>query len=141
MKRGDARKASGFTLIELLVVIAVIAILAAILFPVFAQAREKARQSTCTSNLKNICFAHLMYVQDHDEVLPPQRSFRCPLEVVYPGIGPMRFVVWVDYLQPYLKDRKVLFCPAANVNEVSRRNDLGARWASAYWLSDYELSA
>jgi prepilin-type N-terminal cleavage/methylation domain-containing protein len=60
-----SRKA--FTLIELLVVIAIIAILAAILFPVFAQAREKARQATCTSNMKNIGTAWAMYAQDYDE--------------------------------------------------------------------------
>lgn len=61
----------GFTLIELLVVIAIIAILAAILFPVFAQAREKARQTTCVSNLKQIGTAFMMYVQDYDETYPP----------------------------------------------------------------------
>jgi prepilin-type N-terminal cleavage/methylation domain-containing protein len=64
-----SRKA--FTLIELLVVIAIIAILAAILFPVFAQAREKARQATCTSNMKNIGTAWAMYAQDYDETGPP----------------------------------------------------------------------
>jgi prepilin-type N-terminal cleavage/methylation domain-containing protein/prepilin-type processing-associated H-X9-DG protein len=61
----------GFTLIELLVVIAIIAILAAILFPVFAQAREKARQTTCTSNVKNLGLAVMMYVQDYDDTYPP----------------------------------------------------------------------
>jgi prepilin-type N-terminal cleavage/methylation domain-containing protein/prepilin-type processing-associated H-X9-DG protein len=61
----------GFTLIELLVVIAIIAILAAILFPVFAQAREKARQTTCTSNVKNLGLAVVMYAQDYDETYPP----------------------------------------------------------------------
>ncbi len=67
----------GFTLIELLVVIAIIAILAAILFPVFAQAREKARQTTCTSNLKQIGTAFMMYVQDYDETYPPWTGM-CP---------------------------------------------------------------
>src|SRR5215210_3451156 len=61
----------GFTLIELLVVIAIIAILAAILFPVFAQAREKARQTTCSSNVKNLGLAIMMYVQDYDDTYPP----------------------------------------------------------------------
>ena len=60
----------GFTLIELLVVIAIIAILAAILFPVFGKAREKARQTACTNNQKQIATALLMYSQDHDEMLP-----------------------------------------------------------------------
>ncbi|MEN6304741.1 MAG: prepilin-type N-terminal cleavage/methylation domain-containing protein, partial [Armatimonadia bacterium] len=63
-------KRRGFTLIELLVVIAIIAILAAILFPVFAKAREKARQSSCLSNMKQMGLACLQYAQDYDEVLP-----------------------------------------------------------------------
>ena len=65
------RRRFGFTLIELLVVIAIIAILAAILFPVFARAREKARQTSCLSNLKQISLAFMMYADDHDETLPP----------------------------------------------------------------------
>src|SRR4030042_2067877 len=64
------RRDRGFTLIELLVVIAIIAILAAILFPVFARAREAARKATCLSNLKQITLAAIMYAQDYDEVLP-----------------------------------------------------------------------
>lgn len=66
----------GFTLIELLVVIAIIAILAAILFPVFAQAREKARQSACLSNMKQVSTALMMYAQDYDEALPVQPNER-----------------------------------------------------------------
>src|SRR5690349_3905542 len=76
--RRSSRVRRGFTLIELLVVIAIIAILAAILFPVFAQAREKARQSSCLSNMKQIGSALLMYVQDYDEVWPPSYYYRDP---------------------------------------------------------------
>jgi prepilin-type N-terminal cleavage/methylation domain-containing protein len=81
----------GFTLIELLVVIAIIAILAAILFPVFAKAREKARQATCASNLKQIGTATQMYVQDYDEYFPAP----------YPGgsWGTGRY--WFDLIRPY----------------------------------------
>jgi prepilin-type N-terminal cleavage/methylation domain-containing protein/prepilin-type processing-associated H-X9-DG protein len=83
----------GFTLIELLVVIAIIAILAAILFPVFAQAREKARQTTCTSNLKQAGLAILMYAQDYDETLP------------YAAINPpgQPLTMWYDLVEPYVK--------------------------------------
>ena len=63
-------RAGGFTLIELLIVIAIIAILAAILFPVFAQAREKARQTSCVSNLRQLGMAMMMYVQDNDDTYP-----------------------------------------------------------------------
>ncbi len=74
MRRICGTNRTGFTLIELLVVIAIIAILAAILFPVFAQAREKARQATCQSNLKQIGLSTLMYAQDYDETMPGSGS-------------------------------------------------------------------
>jgi prepilin-type N-terminal cleavage/methylation domain-containing protein/prepilin-type processing-associated H-X9-DG protein len=94
------RRSSAFTLIELLVVIAIIAILAAILFPVFARAREKARQSACLSNLKQIGLAILMYAEDYDETLPYyQRPFG---------------VAWYDDLMPYMKNRQVTVCPSKN---------------------------
>ncbi len=70
MRCSTKRKGAGFTLIELLVVIAIIAILAAILLPVFAKAREKARQASCQSNLKQYALATLMYAQDYDEYFP-----------------------------------------------------------------------
>ncbi|PJB63475.1 MAG: hypothetical protein CO095_16425, partial [Armatimonadetes bacterium CG_4_9_14_3_um_filter_58_7] len=70
MRKTQTSNRSGFTLIELLVVIAIISILAAILFPVFAKAREKARTASCQSNLKQLSTAMLMYVQDYDEVHP-----------------------------------------------------------------------
>src|SRR5687768_4855155 len=69
-RRRGQRLPRGFTLIELLVVIAIIAILAAILFPVFAQARAKARQATCTSNMKQLSLGLMMYIQDYDEMFP-----------------------------------------------------------------------
>lgn len=90
----------GFTLIELLVVIAIIAILAAILFPVFARAREKARQSSCLSNVKQIMTAFLMYTQDYDE--------RTPLNMGYVPVE----VRWFNTLVPYIKNDQLLQCPS-----------------------------
>jgi prepilin-type N-terminal cleavage/methylation domain-containing protein len=91
----------GFTLIELLVVIAIIAILAAILFPVFAQAREKARGTTCLSNAKQIGLGMMMYAQDYDEVLIPWFvSSGKPRN----GFRRDDLNVWVDLLQPYIKN-------------------------------------
>ena len=92
----------GFTLIELLVVIAIIAILAAILFPVFARAREKARQSSCLSNTKQLGLAWMQYVQDYDEVVP----------YTYMGASG-GLVTWWRYLEPYVKNMQVYSCPSA----------------------------
>ena len=109
MKR--IKKPSGFTLIELLVVIAIIAILAAILFPVFAQAREKARQTSCISNEKEIALASIMYVQDYDEYFAVEREPN-----VYNPPGPLG-ITWRTTLQPYIKNNQIFFCPddASNV--------------------------
>jgi prepilin-type N-terminal cleavage/methylation domain-containing protein/prepilin-type processing-associated H-X9-DG protein len=88
----------GFTLIELLVVIAIIAILAAILFPVFARARAKARQASCLSNLKQIALSVQMYADDYDETLPfYQRPFGW---------------TWYMDLEPYMKNRNITVCPS-----------------------------
>ena len=86
------RSRNGFTLIELLVVIAIIAILAAILFPVFAQARAKARQTSCTSNMKQVGLAVLMYTSDYDEMLPWGASN-----------GGGTTTTWYDLAEPYVK--------------------------------------
>ncbi len=100
------RPARGFTLIELLVVIAIIAILAAILFPVFAQAREKARQTACLSNEKQIGLGLMMYTQDYDEVTP------YPMAAVPPINGGSNAGIPVDQqLQPYIKNDQVWACP------------------------------
>src|SRR5207245_11553425 len=101
----------GFTLIELLVVIAIIAILAAILFPVFAQAREKARQVACTSNLKQFGNAMLMYVQDYDETFPyvPGANNRVDPTVDWGG-GTWVYNDVYMLLQAYVKDYKVFYC-------------------------------
>ena len=101
---GRVRRA--FTLIELLVVIAIIAILAAMLFPVFAQAREAARQTSCLSNLRQLSTAVAMYVQDY-ELYPLYSS------------GPDR---WHSLLQPYIKNTQVLICPSSGYNRYHVRN-------------------
>lgn len=95
----------GFTLIELLVVIAIIAILAAILFPVFAQAREKARQTACLSNSKQIGTAFHMYTSDYDEVMPL-------FAYVNNNTGDL-LNYWHAVLMPYIKSKQVFVCPSA----------------------------
>lgn len=104
-------KRRGFTLIELLVVIAIIAILAAILFPVFARAREKARQTSCLSNLKQLGLAVLMYAQDYDEVLPGMYQWYDPLLPDYPvAFGVVHS--WKVPLSPYVRNDQILICPS-----------------------------
>jgi prepilin-type N-terminal cleavage/methylation domain-containing protein/prepilin-type processing-associated H-X9-DG protein len=99
----------GFTLIELLVVIAIIAILAAILFPVFAQAREKARQVACLSNMKQITHAALMYAQDYDGCQVPMQL---DSDANPKGSPFERQYNWVVLLMPYVKNRDVFSCPS-----------------------------
>ena len=97
-------KRRGFTLIELLVVIAIIAILAAILFPVFARAREQARKASCLSNLNQLGKGLMMYGQDYDEMLMPAAVGTC---------GTPNAAAWADVLVPYVKNVKVYDCPSS----------------------------
>ncbi|MBQ7258172.1 MAG: DUF1559 domain-containing protein [Abditibacteriota bacterium] len=112
------RLRKGFTLIELLVVIAIIAILAAILFPVFAQAREKARQASCLSNLKQIGTGIQLYVDDHEECLPPMGIYvSTPNFSEYMCYGSgiptgHNIYTWKDSLFPYVKNTKLFVCPS-----------------------------
>jgi len=100
------RAGSGaFTLIELLVVIAIIAILAAILFPVFAQAREKARQASCLSNMKQLGLGITMYAQDYDDALVPGQQDNG-------ASATPRYLYWGTLIQPYLKNFDVMWCPS-----------------------------
>jgi len=106
------KKRTGFTLIELLVVIAIIAILAAILFPVFAQAREQARMSTCLSNFKQMGLGVMMYVQDWDETYPTS------LLHALPGGGDcgQKIITWKSETAPYVKNLGVYKCPSNKHN-------------------------
>ncbi len=103
----------GFTLIELLVVIAIIAILAAILFPVFARARERARQTSCLSNLRQLGLAAMMYAQDYDERMV--HYYR------YMPAGSDNLYWWGDILQPYINNYQLLECPSDAWTYSSRR--------------------
>jgi prepilin-type N-terminal cleavage/methylation domain-containing protein len=108
-----AGRGHGFTLIELLVVIAIIAILAAILFPVFAQAREKARQSTCTSNTRNIAMSIAQYVQDYDERVPVNAT------PCWGFTNPNQVHIWMPYFLrvfAYVKNYQIFDCPSNNLS-------------------------
>lgn len=124
-------KRRGFTLIELLVVIAIIAILAAILFPVFARAREAARQSSCVSNLKQLGTSMLMYTQDYDEALPGAAPFNSASPYGHwvlaynNGAGqnagqPGPFPVDQGALYPYVKNTQVYICPSDSLGQTKR---------------------
>jgi len=115
-------KRSGFTLIELLVVIAIIAILAAILFPVFAKAREKARQSSCQNNLKQLATAYTMYAQDADENTVFTQQWQ--------NWPPSNNRHWPCLLQTYLKSPEVFNCPSVSGQKVILQANTTVGWPS-----------
>ncbi len=103
-------KKKGFTLIELLVVIAIIALLAAILFPVFARARENARKSSCSNNLKQIMTGVIQYTQDYDEMYPP----------AWDKPDGTNNTMWYQLVQPYVKSTQIFQCPSdSNTSAMS----------------------
>jgi prepilin-type N-terminal cleavage/methylation domain-containing protein/prepilin-type processing-associated H-X9-DG protein len=147
------RMLKGFTLIELLVVIAIIAILAAILFPVFAQAREKARAISCVSNMKNIGLALQMYTVDYDDGLikeyygfPANGPGGPNWSQVYPA-GDIQYYSWRYAVQPYLKNVNVLACPSNSVannpsfwtNSVSYGNGTLGNWVPGGYCTNQNV--
>ena len=122
----------GFTLIELLVVIAIIAILAAILFPVFARAREKARQSSCLSNTKQIILGCLMYGQDYDERIPCGRVQHNPTTCDNNSKAFYQHVI-----NPYVKNQQVFACPSQNLPGACGRF---YSWAGTSFTTNYGIN-
>jgi prepilin-type N-terminal cleavage/methylation domain-containing protein/prepilin-type processing-associated H-X9-DG protein len=136
------RTRHGFTLIELLVVIAIIAILAAILFPVFARAREKARQSSCQSNLKQIGLAWAMYAQDYDERIPRGSGYiAVGTAADPPGTNTIYGLAgeWYITCAPYIKNEQIFNCPSSPYTNWSSGGTTGGTFGVGYsrntWLS------
>jgi len=149
-----ATRRRGFTLIELLVVIAIIGILAAMVFPVFARARESARKAVCLSNVKNIALAIQMYLADNNDTLPPKES-RPEVQEFFDVKGPTLwpedfeegqqclempsvanpYLTWVVVLDEYIKNRDVWRCPSAKVEVVP-----GLIWGDPDWFRQFQAN-
>jgi prepilin-type N-terminal cleavage/methylation domain-containing protein/prepilin-type processing-associated H-X9-DG protein len=123
------KRQRGFTLIELLVVIAIIAILAAILFPVFAKAREKARQSSCSSNAKQLGLATAQYISDYDQKTPIY-AFAVSGGFTHPDNGfASTHAFPTDVVAPYMKSYQLLKCPSTGRGPVNNTTTCGGGWA------------
>ncbi len=125
-------RTKGFTLIELLVVIAIIAILAAILFPVFARARENARRTSCLSNVKQIGLGAMMYVQDYDETYP--RNSQCKMTGCVSAAGTLDY--WDEIILPYTKSTQVFLCPSSS-STIPRTANYGV---NPYVMVNYDAA-
>lgn len=124
-----SRRVTAFTLIELLVVIAIIAILAAILYPVFMRAKEAAKASTCSSNLRNLALAVDLYQTDHDG--------RFPLAAYAEGA---EFKLWHDMTDPYLNNKQVWHCPSSTVSKADASGAITAHFGyNALYLTTIAL--
>ena len=135
-KRDVKSHRRAFTLIELLVVIAIIAILASILFPVFARARENARRASCQSNLKQIALSVFMYKQDYDEKLPKSGGGYYAYFTYGNPYG------WADAMQPYLKSIQILQCPSESNGINTVTSTFGQTPAATYInYSDYLMNS
>ncbi len=144
-----ARRKSGFTLIELLVVIAIIAILAAILFPVFARAREAARKAKCQNNIKQCAQALKMYADDYDGTMPSSGitatdsaafcAKACPVGTYPPSAPsagqPVLRQSWPQYLYDHMKSQDIIFCPSDSVDTPYDSNTLSSYWYK--WANDF----
>jgi prepilin-type N-terminal cleavage/methylation domain-containing protein/prepilin-type processing-associated H-X9-DG protein len=131
--RGGRSRQQGFTLIELLVVIAIIAILAAILFPVFAQAREKARAAGCLSNEKQLVMGLLMYAQDYDEGMCPRwagpKMAQTPPSGWLPRYKTDHYWSWSDFAEVYIKTQNINMCPSSPTGQRRGPRHYGISWA------------
>jgi prepilin-type N-terminal cleavage/methylation domain-containing protein len=127
MRHTNTRARTGFTLIELLIVIAIIAILAAILFPVFAQARERARASSCLSNMKQMGLGLMQYTQDHDETMPPAYYYNTcsPNAAPSGGYDASGIIQWSGLVQPYVKSTQIFVCPSDKIGGLAPTNFTG----------------
>lgn len=142
----------GFTLIELLVVVAIIAILAAILFPVFARARENARRTSCLSNMKQIGLGLMQYLQDHDgryphsllrdsngdPIIDTDKSRPSGNFVEYVGTTTANYRTWMDLLFPYVKNVQIFVCPTARSGYANYGYNavFGGFGSDCYWYTN-----